>query len=79
MREANTHHDDEGQVHADGEVCDGQHVGRRQLDEREGRDESHEVIPSPADQYHGRLGHQSKLVQQTTVVRKRARTAGSKM
>lgn len=34
------YHDDEGQVHADGEVREGQHVRRNQLEEHDGLDHS---------------------------------------
>lgn len=66
MSTKHTDIDDEGEVDADGEVGDGEHVRRRLFQEFQGLDEPLKVCSDPAHRYHGRLRHNHELIQQAT-------------
>lgn len=53
--------DDEGEIRADGEICYGDQVRRRQLQELQGLDEGHKLQTNPAVENHlshHQAGHQ---------------------
>lgn len=66
---------DEAEVDADDEICDGDQVGPRQLQELQGLDQTEKIVANPAIEHH--LGHcypGQQMHKSTVVVGKIGRT-----
>ena len=64
------HQNDEGEVDADGEVGDGQHVGRSNLDILVEFDEAHHGAAGPAGIYHNVVDEEAEAQHQATANRR---------